>query len=161
MLWSFLNHTLHPAELHGLSNRKSGKTFSATLTSQCLWHHTYNHRSFFPQVYKNRKQPLNMNLSSPCDTDFITDISAKYLCFSHDALMSQISQLSRRYFISLAEDVRFQITSLLMSKQIFHFAIFHDTCQIFFLNVHEMCGKTVCCYFTFFKNPYGIAEKCS
>lgn len=132
MLWSFLNHTLHPAELHGLSNRKSGKTFPATLTSQCLWHHTYNHRSFFPQVYKNRKQPLNMNLSSPCDTDFITDISAKYLCFSHDALMSQISQLSRRYFISLAEDVRFQITSLLMSKQIFHFAIFHDTCQIFF-----------------------------
>nr|XP_047903520.1 ERC protein 2 isoform X14 [Anser cygnoides] len=84
------------------------------------------------QVYKNRKQPSSMNLSSPYDTDFITDISAKYLCFSCDAFMSQISQLSRRYFISLAEDVGFQITSLLMSKQIFHFAIFHDTCQIFF-----------------------------
>ncbi|XP_064930609.1 ERC protein 2 isoform X17 [Columba livia] len=41
------------------------------------------------QVYKNRKQPLSMNLSSTRDVDFITDIPAKYLCSSHDARMSQ------------------------------------------------------------------------
>ncbi|XP_065498724.1 ERC protein 2 [Caloenas nicobarica] len=41
------------------------------------------------QVYKNRKQPLSMNLSSTHDVDFITDIPAKYLCSSHDARMSQ------------------------------------------------------------------------
>ncbi|KAM6126193.1 ERC protein 2 [Phoenicopterus ruber ruber] len=41
------------------------------------------------QGYKNRKQPLSMNLSSARDADFITDIPAKYLCSSHGALMSQ------------------------------------------------------------------------
>ncbi|KAM6300844.1 ERC protein 2 [Aegotheles albertisi] len=41
------------------------------------------------QVYKNRKEPLSMNLSSTCDADFITDILARYLCSSHDALVSQ------------------------------------------------------------------------
>ncbi|XP_065264325.1 ERC protein 2 [Emys orbicularis] len=41
------------------------------------------------QVYRNRKQPLSMNISSICDADFITDIAAKYLGSSHDAHMSQ------------------------------------------------------------------------
>ncbi|KAM6344106.1 LOW QUALITY PROTEIN: ERC protein 2 [Alca torda] len=41
------------------------------------------------QAYKNRRQPLSMNLSSTRDADFITDTPAKYLCSSHDALMSQ------------------------------------------------------------------------
>ncbi|OPJ80901.1 ERC protein 2 isoform C [Patagioenas fasciata monilis] len=45
------------------------------------------------QVYKNRKQPLSMNLSSTRDVDFITDIPAKYLCSSHDARMSQITTM--------------------------------------------------------------------
>ncbi|TFK12044.1 catenin alpha-3-like [Platysternon megacephalum] len=42
------------------------------------------------QVYRNRKQPLSMNISSICDADFITDIAAKYLGSSHDAHMSQM-----------------------------------------------------------------------
>ncbi|XP_043407485.1 ERC protein 2 isoform X9 [Chelonia mydas] len=41
------------------------------------------------QVYRNRKQPLSMNISSICDADFITDLAAKYLGSSHDAHMSQ------------------------------------------------------------------------
>ncbi|KAK2534251.1 hypothetical protein Q9233_004095 [Columba guinea] len=53
------------------------------------------------QVYKNRKQPLSMNLSSTRDVDFITDIPAKYLCSSHDARMSQVSQLARRHFAQI------------------------------------------------------------
>ncbi|XP_053152265.1 ERC protein 2 isoform X1 [Hemicordylus capensis] len=41
------------------------------------------------QVYRNRKQPQSMNISSICDADFITDIGAKYLGSRHDAHMPQ------------------------------------------------------------------------
>ncbi|KAJ7316861.1 hypothetical protein JRQ81_003023 [Phrynocephalus forsythii] len=41
------------------------------------------------QVYRNRKQPQSMNLSSICDADFITDNGAKYLGSRHDVHMPQ------------------------------------------------------------------------
>uniref|UniRef100_A0ACB8EHQ6 Uncharacterized protein n=1 Tax=Sphaerodactylus townsendi TaxID=933632 RepID=A0ACB8EHQ6_9SAUR len=50
------------------------------------------------QVYRNRKQPQSMNMSSICDADFMTDTGAKYLGSRHDAHMIQVSQLCRRHF---------------------------------------------------------------
>ncbi|XP_066469066.1 ERC protein 2 [Tiliqua scincoides] len=41
------------------------------------------------QVYRNRKQPQSMNLSSICDADFITDIGAKYQSSRHDVYIPQ------------------------------------------------------------------------
>lgn len=42
-----------------------------------------------------------MNLPSTRGADFITDIPAKYLCSSHDALMSKVSQLARTHFTQI------------------------------------------------------------
>ncbi|XP_048344028.1 ERC protein 2 isoform X3 [Sphaerodactylus townsendi] len=41
------------------------------------------------KVYRNRKQPQSMNMSSICDADFMTDTGAKYLGSRHDAHMIQ------------------------------------------------------------------------
>ncbi|XP_074008972.1 ERC protein 2 [Numenius arquata] len=45
------------------------------------------------QVYKNRRQPLSMNLSSTRDADFITDVPAKYLS---NCLLLHLKQTQNR-----------------------------------------------------------------
>lgn len=54
-----------------------------------------NHCSFFPQVYRPRKQPPCSNIPCNCDAGYSPDFTAKYHGSSYDAHMSQRSQVSQ------------------------------------------------------------------